>query len=189
MKHFPLDQNYASLLKSQGISVEELLKRAKLPLDLFQRENPCVTSGEYYGFMKAIEDLVSDQTMPIALATAENIETISPPIFGAYCSANARECINRIAQYKALAGAVIFEVAENENEIAVGIKGEEDILLPEIIVGIEMVLLTNLIRKATKKKIVPVKVTITKPFQNPNYEKFLETKAQIAAENKIVFCR
>ena len=189
MKHFPLDKNYAFLLKSQGISVDELLKRAKLPLDLFQRENPCVTSEEYYRFMKAIEDLVSDQTVPITLATAENIETISPPIFGAYCSANAKECINRIAQYKALAGAVAFEVTENDNEIAVCIKGEEDIELPEIIVGIEMVLLTNLIRKATKEKIVPVKVAIKKPFQNPNYEKFLETVAQITAENKIVFSR
>ena len=187
MKHFPLDKNYAFLLKSQGISVDELLKRAKLPLDLFQRENPCVTSEAYYRFMKAIEDLVPDQTVPIILATAEHIETISPPIFGAYCSANARECIKRISQYKALAGAVIFDVTENENEIAVCIKGEEGIELPEIIVGIEMVLLTNLIRKATKEKIVPEKVTVRKSFQNPNYEKFLETAAQITTENQIVF--
>lgn len=187
MKHFPLDKNYASLLRSQGISIEELMKRARLPLDMFQRENPCVTSGEYYRFMKAIEDIVPDQTMPITLATAENIETISPPIFGAYCSANAKECIRRIAQYKALAGAVVFEVTENENEITVNIKGEEDTPLPEIIIGIEMVLLTNLIRKATKEKIVPVKLTVRKPFQNPNYEKFLENKAQITGESTITF--
>lgn len=189
MKHFPLDKNYASLLKAQGISVEELLKRAKLPLDMFQRDNPCVTSGEYYRFMKAIEDIVPDKIMPIRLATAENIETISPPIFAAYCSANAKECINRIAQYKALAGAIAFEVTETEDEITVCIKGEEDIELPEIIVGIEMVLLTNLIRKATKENIAPTKVTVGKPFDNPNYEKFLETEAQIAGENKITFCR
>ncbi len=189
MKHFPLDKNYASLLKSQGISVDELLKRAKLSFDLFQRENPCVTSGEYYRFMKAIEDLVPDQTMPITLATAEQIETISPPIFAAYCSANAKECIERIAQYKALAGAVIFEVAETENEIAVCIKGEEAIELPEIIVGIEMVLLTNLIRKATKEKIVPISVTVRKPFENPNYEKFLGIRAQAADKDTIAFGR
>lgn len=187
MKYFPLDKNYAALLKAQGISIDELLKRAKLSLDMFQRETPCVTSKEYYRFMKAIEDIVPDKTMPIILATAENIETISPPIFAAYCSANARECIHRIAQYKALVGAVIFEVTENEKEIAVRIKGEECIELPEIIIGIEMVLLTNLIRKATKEKIVPVKVSIEKPFQNPNYEKFLEIKAQVTGENKITF--
>lgn len=189
MKHFPLDKNYALLLNAHGIVVDELLKRAKLPLDLFQRENSFVTSAEYYRFMKAIEELVPDQTIPITLATAENIETISPPIFAAYCSANARECIERMAQYKALAGAVVFEVTESDNEIAVCIKGEEGIILPEIIIGIEMVLLTNLIRKATKEKIVPVKVTVCKPFQNLNYERFLETKAQTADRNKITFSR
>ena len=178
MKHFPLDKNYAALLKTYGISVEELLKRAKLPLDLFARDNPCVTSEEYYRFMKAIEDLVPDKKMPILLATAENIETITPPIFGAYCSANARECIKRIAQYKALAGAVMFDVCEGEQGITVGIKGEENIELPEIIVGVEMVLLTNLIRRATKENIMPDRITVEKPYANSEYERFLGRKAE-----------
>lgn len=189
MRHFPLDQNYAVLLKAHGISIEELLKRAKLPLDLFQRQNPCVTSEEYYRFMRAIEDIVSDQRMPIMLATSESIETITPPIFAAYCSANARECIYRIAQYKALVGAVLFEITEDEKKITVKIQGENAIELPEIIVGIEMVLLTNLIRKATKESVTPARATVQKPFVNPNYEKFLACTIQNADENSIIFCR
>lgn len=187
MRHFPLDKNYAVLLKKYGISVEELLKRAGLPLDMFVRENLCVTSEEYYSFMRAIEELVPDRKMPIQLATAENIETITPPIFGAYCSANARECIKRIAQYKALAGAIIFNVCENEQGITVEIKGEENIELSEIIVGIEMVLLTNLIRKATKENVIPVKITVKKSFVNPEYEHFLGSRAQKGVTNAITF--
>ena len=187
MKHFPLDKNYASLLKSYGISIDELLKRAQLPLDLFMRKNPCVTAEEYYRFMKAIEDIVSDKKMPILLATAENIETITPPIFGAYCSANARECIKRIAEYKALAGAIIFHVCEDEQGITVEIKGEENIEIPEIIIGVEMVLLTNLIRKATKENVIPVKITVQKSFINPEYEQFLGRKAEEGAVNSITF--
>lgn len=188
MKHFPLDKNYAVLLKSYGISVDELLKKAKLPLDIFVRNNPCVTSKEYYRFMKAIEELVPDKKMPILLATADNIETITPPIFGAYCSSNAKECIKRIAQYKALAGAITFEVYEqNEHEITVEIKGDENIELPEIIVGIEMVLLTNLIRKATKENIIPLRISVLKPFINPEYEHFLEQKANKGLVNSITF--
>ena len=182
-----MDKNYAALLKAYGISVEELLKRARLPLDVFGRDNPCVTSEEYYRFMKAIEDIVPDKKMPILLATADNIETITPPIFGAYCSANARECIKRIAQYKALAGAVVFGVCEDEQGITVEIKGEEDIELPEIIIGVEMVLLTNLIRKATKENIVPVKITVKNSFTNPEYEQFLGCKAEEGVENFITF--
>lgn len=187
MRHFPLDKNYATLLKAHGISVEELLKRAKLPLDIFSKENPCISSKQYCQFMKAIEDIVSDKSMPVVLATAENIETISPPIFGAYCSANGKECINRIAQYKALAGAVIFDVNENVNEITVTISGEENIELPEIIVGIEMVLLTNLMQKATKEHIIPTKVTVKNSFLNHEYEKFLEVNAKVTGVNTISF--
>lgn len=187
MRHFPLDKNYALLLKTHGIAIDELLRRAKLPLDIFTRQNPCVTSEEYYRFMQAIEDMVSDDKMPILLATAENIETITPPIFGAYCSANAKECIQRIAQYKALAGAVFFDVYEGENEITVNIKGEENIELPEIIVGVEMVLLTNLIRKATRENIIPVKIGTKKVFKNPEYENFLKQKAEVGETNFIAF--
>lgn len=187
MRHFPLDKNYVALLKSYGISVDELLKRARLPLDMFVRDNPCVTSEEYYRFMKAIEDIIPDKKMPILLATADNIETITPPIFGAYCSANARECIKRIAQYKALAGAIIFGVCEDEQGITVEIKGEENIEIPEIIIGVEMVLLTNLIRKATKENVIPVKITVKKFFVNPEYEQFLGRKAEEGVVNSITF--
>lgn len=187
MKHFPLDKNYAALLRTYGISVDELLKRARLPLDMFVRDNPCVTAEEYYRFMKAIEDIVPDKKMPILLATADNIETITPPIFGAYCSANARECVKRIAQYKALAGAIIFGIGEDEQGITVEIKGEENIEIPEIIIGVEMVLLTNLIRKATKENVIPVKITVQKSFENPEYEQFLGCKAEEGAANSITF--
>lgn len=187
MKHFPLDKNYEALLKAYDISVDELLKRARLPLDLFVREHPCVTAEEYYRFMKAIEDIVPDKKMPILLATADNIETITPPIFGAYCSANARECLKRIAEYKALAGAIIFGVCEDEQGITVEIKGEENIEIPEIIIGVEMVLLTNLIRKATKENIMPVKITVKESFANPEYEQFLGCKAEEGAINSIIF--
>ncbi len=137
--------------------------------------------------MKAIEDIVPDRKMPILLATVENIETITPPIFGAYCSANARECIRRIAQYKTLVGAVIFEVSENERGITVEIKGEENIELPEIIVGVEMVLLTNLIRRATKENVTPVQIQVQTAFSNPEYEQFLGRKAELGEANSITF--
>lgn len=187
MKHFPLDRNYASLLSAQGIAVEELLKRAKLPLNLFAGDNSYVTAEEYYRFMQAIEDVIEDKKMPILLATADHIETITPPIFAAYCSADVRECIRRIADYKALVGAVIFDVHEDEQVITVEINGEENRKLPEIIVGIEMVLLTNLIRKATKENIIPVKIMVQNSFINPAYEQFLGKKAEEDRINALIF--
>lgn len=188
MKRFPLDQNYAQPLKSQNISVSEVLRRAELPEDLFSRKDASLTSEEYLRFMKSIGRAVQDTDIPSRLATTERIETVNPPIFAAYCSQDARHCIKRLAQYKALAGAVSFEVQEDDTGITVALRSAEtDAPLPEIIVGIEMVLLTKLIRKATQEHIVPTAATVQSAFVNPAYEKFLGRTAAIAQQNSLTF--
>lgn len=188
MKRFPLDKNYAVLLKSQNISTREVLLRAGLPEDLFGRKDAFLTEREYMRFMESIEQSVEDPQIPILLATAEHIESVNPPVFAAYCSKDASHCIKRLAQYKALAGAVCFDVQETKKEIAVTIHSvDEEQELPEIIVGIEMVLLTNLIRKATKQNIIPSRIITKNPFQNPEYEKFLSCTAKTGTTNQIIF--
>ena len=188
MKRFPLDKNYAMLLKSQNISVREVLLKAKLPEDLFGRKDAFLTDAEYMRFMESMEQSIEDPRIPILLATAEHIESVNPPVFAAYCSKDARHCIKRLAQYKALAGAVCFDVQETEDEIIITIHAvNEKQELPEIIVGIEMVLLTNLIRKAAKQNIIPYKIIVKHPFRNPEYEKFLSCTAETGTSNQIIF--
>ena len=69
MKRFPLDKNYAMLLKSQNISVREVLLKAKLPEDLFGRKDAFLTDEEYMRFMESIEQSIEDPRIPILLAT------------------------------------------------------------------------------------------------------------------------
>ena len=108
MKRFPVDPNYAKLLREQGLSVAEILRRARLPEDLFSRRDAALSTVEYLRFMTSIGDAILGTDLPIRLATAQQIETINPPIFAAYCSQDTLHCIRRLAQYKALAGAVTF---------------------------------------------------------------------------------
>ena len=188
MKRFPLEKNYAALLEQYGISVEEVLRRARLPLDLFAHDAPSVNADGYYRFMAAIDELVDDMGLPIRLATAENIEAISPPLFAAYCSENAEACIKRVAQYKALVGAIVYKTESADGYFTVELEAEsEGHELPEIVLGVELVLLANLIRKAAKKHIVPHKVMVKRPFDNPCYEKFLGVEAEIGDKNALIF--
>ena len=188
MKRFPLEKNYAALLEQYGISAEEILLRARLPLDLFAREAPYVSAQEYYRFMLAIDETVDDKELPIRLATAENIEAISPPLFAAYCSENTQACIKRIAQYKALVGAIVYETESSDSFFSVVLSPENpDCELPEIVLGVEMVLLVNIIRKATKKNIVPHRIIVRHPFDNPCYEKFLGVESETGEKNALIF--
>lgn len=190
MKHFPIERKYAELLEAMGIYTEELLKKAMLPKDLFSHKTPTLTDLEYFRFMTAIGELAPDEDTPIKLATLEGIETFSPPIFAAYCSKNAKTCIERLAEYKALIGAIVYEVQEENESLSVEFKAvNEELELPEIIVEFEFLFLVNLIRKATKVNIIPKAVIIKYPVKNPKYEEFLKTSFTIGNKNKIVFSK
>ena len=102
MKHFLIDKNYGTYLSGMGFSMDEVLKKAMLPEDLFARQTPSLTAEEYFRFMGAIDALSPDEQTLIRLAASEGIEAFSPPIFAAYCSRNALVCLKRLAQYKPL---------------------------------------------------------------------------------------
>lgn len=61
---------------------------------------------------------------PDSSCNSRSYRNHNTPLFGAYCSANAKECIKRIAQYKALIGAIIFDVTEHEKGMTINIEGE-----------------------------------------------------------------
>lgn len=88
MKHFLIDKNYGTYLSGMGFSMDEVMKKAMLPENLFARQTPSLTAEEYFRFMGAIDALSPDEQTLIRLAAAEGIEAFSPPIFAAYCSRN-----------------------------------------------------------------------------------------------------
>ena len=190
MKKIILDNQYDLLLKSMNIKSDEILRKSKLPEDLFGRKSPTLTIEEYYRFMNSLDNLISDEKIPILLATSDSIESFSPPIFAAYCSQNGHTCIKRLAQYKVLIGALKYEITENSNSIAVELKSvENDLELPEMLTGIELVFLINLIRKATKENIIPLNVKSKYSFKNKEYENFIGIEIEKANKNEIIFLK
>ena len=190
MKHFLIDKNYGTYLSGMGFSMDEVMKKAMLPEDLLARQTPSLTAEEYFRFMGAIDALSPDEQTLIRLAAAEGIEAFSPPIFAAYCSRNALVCLKRLAQYKPLIGALLYQVEETETEVSVEIlSGNEELELPEILVGIEFVFLVGLIRKATKETITPLSVTAKQPMKNSAYADFIGKAITVGDKNRLVFSK
>lgn len=190
MKHFIIDRNYGEYLTAMGFSMEEVLKKAMLPEDLFSRQSPSLTAEEYFRFMQAVDVLSPDEKTPIRLAASEGIEAFSPPIFAAYCSRNALVCFKRLAQYKPLIGALLYKVEESETEVSVEItSGNPELELPEILVGIEFVFLVGLIRRATKADIRPVSATVKSAMKNRCYSEYLGVPITVGNENRLVFSK
>ncbi len=173
-----------------GFSVEEVLKKAILPEDLFARQTPSLTASEYYRFMEAVDALSPDPETPIRLAASENIQAFSPPIFAAYCSRNALTCLKRLEQYKPLIGALLYRVEESGDEVRVEVLPEEEEQeLPEILVGIEFVFIVGLIRKAAKTDLRPLRATAKRSMKNAAYARFLGTTIVVGEKNQLVLSR
>lgn len=86
MRHYPVEKKFEQILTLAGLPVKEVLQRANLSLELFNSENPVLTTEEYFNFMKAIESFSVSDELVLQLSTADSIETFSPPAFAAYCS-------------------------------------------------------------------------------------------------------
>ena len=190
MKYFLIDKNYGTYLSGMGFSVEEVLKKATLPEDLFARRVPSMTTEEYFHFMDAVDSLSPNEQTPICLATSNSIEAFSPPIFAAYCSRNTLVCLKRLAQYKPLIGALLYQLGETETEVSVELLCDNNgMKLPEILVSIEFVFLVGLIRKATKKNITPLSATVTQPMKNHAYAGFIGKPITVSDKNCLVFSK
>lgn len=190
MKHFLLDKNYGAYLSAMGFSVEEVLKKAILPEDLFAHQTPSLAVEEYFRFMQAIDALSPDEQTPIKLAASDSIETFSPSIFAAYCSRNGLTCLKRLAQYKPLIGALLYKVTENESEVCVEVvSADAELELPEILVGIEFVFLVGLLRKATKENILPVQATTKQEMKNHAYANFIGVGITTTGKNQLIFSK
>ena len=177
-------------LSGMGFSLDEVLKKAALPEDLFARQTPSLTAEEYFRFMEAIDALSPDEQTPVHLAASDGIEAFSPPIFAAYCSRNALVCLKRLAQYKPLTGALLYQVEETEAEISVEIlSADPELELPEILIGIEFAFLVGLIRKATKKPITPLSATVKRPMKNRALADFIGKPVTVGSKNRLVFSK
>ncbi len=119
MNHFILDGRYEDLLSHYKFNVEEALKKANIPEDCFKKLHPSMSEQQYYNFIAAIGDQISDPFTPIEIATTNPIESFSPPIFAAYSSRNGDIFIKRLAKYKKLIGPLSFKIDEDSKQLSI----------------------------------------------------------------------
>ncbi len=187
MDKYVLDGQYGKYLEMVGIKVGEALKTAGVPEDLFSHKKPVLDEADYYRFMDAVGSQIKDPTIPIAVASADNIESFSPPIFAAYCSKNARVCFERLGKYKRIIAPMRYEISETADELKLTIETSSDLLeMPWFLVETEMVFVINIIRKATKETIIPAKILMRHSIDNEAFRDYMGCDITASDENAII---
>lgn len=188
MNHYIIDGRYKELLKFFSIDIEAVLKKARLPEDIFNHKIIKLKEVEYYRFLTAIGDISKEPDLPIQMATSSQIESFSPPIFASYCSKNGLICIERLSKYKKLIGPVSMIRKIEDNSVTVKFQaGEDGLELPSFLVQSEFAFLIGIIRKATQLEIKPKTIIMKELPLSEELSLFTGVKPILGDVNAIVF--
>jgi AraC-like DNA-binding protein len=188
MDKYILDGQYRKYLEMIGIRVGEALRAAGVPEDLFSRKKPVLDEADYYRFMDAVGSQITDPRLPIMIASADQIESFSPPIFAAYCSRNGMTCLERLSRHKRIIAPMRYEIIDSGETVRLVIApSKEELIMPQFLAETEMVFVVHIIRTATKDDIVPVEAFMQKPVTDKEFTEFLGCGVSHGESNTLVF--
>ena len=174
-RRFIVDFGWQVLLKDLGLNAQDLLRHARLPLDLFARDAPSLTAEEYFRLWASMEHFFDDPAFPLRLGQSISVEAFSPPIFACFCSDNLQAALHRLAQYKPLIGPMTLTVEADRAGTSVvfgGLRGGGPV--PPSLIATELVFLVHLARLATRERIEPIGVYASLDLPAAGaYEEFL----------------
>ena len=150
---------WKALLQDAGVNGANVLRRAKLPGDLFARESVRLDSETYHRLWNAIEEEAGPAGGPVPLRFARTMTTdwFNPELFVALCSDDLIGALNRLARYKS--GPMTLKL----DHTARGTTAELVFLdraqtPPQVLMAFKLAFLVQLARIATRSPVHPVRV-------------------------------
>jgi len=187
--HFVVDFGWSALLQDLGISDQDVLRSARLPLDLFTRETPTLSIHEFFQLWDAIVSASGEALFPLKVGQAFSAETFSPPLFACFCSANLNQALERLAQYKPIVGPLFLDLSRDDRATAVVIKADPPTLeIPQSYFLMELVFFLHMARSATREMMVPLQVTLTESVADAGaYEEFFGCSVSVSNSCGLLF--
>jgi AraC-like DNA-binding protein len=183
---FLLGEEYKNYIEALGMDSEKIYKLAGIPLNPV-KEGQYINRKQYINLMNAM-DKFSDEDSIILYTDVSKVASFSPPLFAGLCARNGMEGIRRISQYKKLIGPFILKIEQNEEEMILTFTfdDEENTPLPKFTQITENLIILNIIRTGTGKKVIPKKIeaTFTYPEKVSDY---LGIEAVKSDENRMYF--
>lgn len=99
---FRIAYTFPRQLEALGVSLERLLKLARLPLAMFEQPQIMVTTEELFALYTALEANTSEVAIGLKLGSEMRPERYDPLIIAGLCSRSFEDAIQRIARFKRL---------------------------------------------------------------------------------------
>lgn len=183
---FLLGEEYKNYIEALGIDSEKVYKLAGIPLNPV-KEGQYINRTQYINLMNAM-DKFADENSLILYTDFSKVTSFSPPLFAGLCARNGMEGLERIALYKKLIGPFILKIDQNEKEMILTFTfdDEEKTPLPKFTQITENLIILNIIRTGTGKRIVPKKIEATFSYPEKVVD-YLGVEVTLSDENRMCF--
>ncbi|UXU85982.1 AraC family transcriptional regulator [Burkholderia sp. S-53] len=166
MNRFAISPGWQVMIIDLGLRVDELLRCAQLPADLFARPEGGLTTREYFRMWRAMEEMVDTPAIALRVLDLLTAETFDPPIFAALCSPNLEVAIRRIAQFKPLIGPIRLHIARESDVLTLTVDFlERDPPPPGTLLATELGFFVKVARLATRTRMSARAVTLPRDLR------------------------
>lgn len=188
-KDFAVSPTWRLVLKDLGVQPADVMRRAGLPENLFDKPNARVSTEGYFRFWVSLEAELDDPLFPIHMVQGATAESFSPPVFAILCSPNLKVALRRLSKYKRLIAPVALHVRETPSHFACEFEWlDASMSPPASLCAMELAFIVHFIRMATREHIQPLEVTSpTPPRPAAAYREFLGVDVQHGARISLTF--
>ncbi len=172
---YAVGAGWKGLLAEAGIQAEDVLRRARLPEDLLNRENVRLDTDAFFRFADALETSMPDAKVWVRLSDAMRPEYFSPAVFASLCSPNLAVAVERLALFKPLIGPVELQVHETSEGLDLAFRWREaSVPVPAYLHVVEALFITKLARLGTHVDVSPTRVMVPELPRDPRpFEEYL----------------
>jgi AraC-like DNA-binding protein len=109
-------------LEELGVSPAVVLRKAGLPIGLFNQEKMFVSTEEFFALWRSISEVTDDPLIGLKLGTEQRIERYDPISIAVLYTRSLRDAVERMARYKQLTCPEKIQILEQRQECAVQFK-------------------------------------------------------------------
>jgi len=150
----------------QKIVVPALLRRAGLPVTLFQQEKVYVTTAELFALWRSVAELSPDPGIGLKLGSETRLARSHPAGIAVMCSRTFGDALQRLGRYKQLTCPEEIRIHRTDQEAAVEfyyVEARET--QPEVLVDMLLSWILSVGRQGTEGQITPLRLELIRPVK------------------------
>lgn len=189
--HFHVDLRWESILLDIGIKPNDVLNAANLPMDFFSKNDSLEYQDQYIEVWRILERLVDDQELPLLIGKHISVTSFAPPVLACSYCANFNTAILRLNKFKRIPSPYHLEANIGIDRTSIRVGSQlSSYRTPNAWFIMQMVLMTQFLRSATRMDIKPIEVSLTqRPKNIAMYEEFWGVNIRMSEYNQVVFSR